>query len=118
VPEARQHARHVVTEWGYTQIARTAELVVSEIVTNAAHHARETATKNGVPPVRLRLTDWLSGVQIEVWDGSSRMPRAAQQPAPDAEAGRGLLLVEALSDCWGAYPTQGGGKVVFAVIRT
>jgi anti-sigma regulatory factor (Ser/Thr protein kinase) len=116
VPSARQHARHVVTEWGYTQIAGTAELVVSEIVTNAVRHAHQAATEIGVPPVRLRLTDWLSGVQIEVRDGSSRMPRAEQQAAPDPEAGRGLLLVGALSDCWGAYPTQDGGKVVFAVI--
>jgi len=39
-------------------------------------------------------------VIVEVWDLSTALP-AAKQPDPDAEGGRGLLLVEALTERWG-----------------
>jgi hypothetical protein len=56
------------------------------------------------------------GVQIEVWDGLDRMPQRGPDLALEAESGRGLVLVEALSTRWGAYPTAGGGKVVWATV--
>ena len=116
VPSARLHARHVFREWGHAGIAPDGEIIVSELVTNAIAASLRIAAEAGPPPVRLRLTDRPRGVQVEVWDALDRMPQRAPDPAPDAEGGRGLVLVEALSTRWGAYPAAGGGKVVWATV--
>jgi anti-sigma regulatory factor (Ser/Thr protein kinase) len=116
VPSARLHARHVFREWGHAAIAPDGELIVSEFVTNAIAASLSLPEEAGPPPVRLRLTDRPRGVQIEVWDALSRMPQRGPDPVPAAEGGRGLVLVEALSTRWGAYPAAGGGKVVWATV--
>jgi anti-sigma regulatory factor (Ser/Thr protein kinase) len=118
VPTARLHARLVLIGWGYASLAPDGELVVSELVTNAVRFARLAPTVTGAPPqVRLRITERDRGVLIEVWDGHDAMPEPADSGgAPDAEGGRGLALVAAYSARWGAYPTRGGGKVVWAEV--
>jgi hypothetical protein len=123
VPCARLHARLVLTEWGLGALADTAELVVSELVTNAVRAVdglmRSTydgRRRAGLPPVRLWLQSDLWCLVVMVWDGSDQMPRRA---APDAESqgGRGLWLVDARSDEWGAFRReQASGKVVWARI--
>jgi len=50
---------------------------------------------------------------IEVWDAAPGKPVPARTDDPDAEGGRGLLLVEALSSGWGWYATP-YGKTVWA----
>jgi serine/threonine-protein kinase RsbW len=113
VSSARLHARYVVAEWGFAAIARDCELIVSELVTNSVRHAAEVP---GRPPVRLRLSGRARGLQIEVWDASDDLPGRGRDAPPDEPGGWGLVLVDALADRWGAYRTEGGGKVVFAVI--
>jgi hypothetical protein len=54
----------------------------------------------------LWLTSDRRSVLIQVWDGDQRQPRR-RDAGPDAEAGRGLLLVEALSVQWGCYAASG-----------
>lgn len=55
---------------------------------------------------------------IQVWDGSNRVPQP-RKPHPDAESGRVLWLVEALSEDWGAFhPEYASGKVVWALAAT
>lgn len=64
--------------------------------------------------LRLR-SDW-KRIVIEVWDQSPRAPEA-RQPQPDAEDGRGLLLVDKLSERWGwDYVSGWSGKVAWAEI--
>jgi anti-sigma regulatory factor (Ser/Thr protein kinase) len=115
IPCARLHARLVLAEWDLKPLAETAELIVSELVTNAVRASGGLAERrHGLPTVRL----WLSGDQervlIEVWDADERMP-VCERPDPDAEHGRGLFLVEALSDDWGTYRPAGyPGKIVWA----
>ncbi|MGW4109152.1 ATP-binding protein, partial [Streptomyces sp. NPDC004976] len=47
-----------------------------------------------------------------------RRPLVASPADPDAESGRGLLLVTALADDWGVTDRRGGpGKTVWAVVR-
>jgi anti-sigma regulatory factor (Ser/Thr protein kinase) len=122
VPSARLHARSVAQEWGRGDIARTVELVVSELLTNALLHAAPAGAGQAEPaPVGLRLTERLDGIQVDVWDASPRMPAHAPAAAPDEGAdplpgGRGLLLVKAYSASWGFYPAAGGGKVVWSVV--
>jgi anti-sigma regulatory factor (Ser/Thr protein kinase) len=121
VPSARLHTRAVLTSWGLAGVAESAELVVSELVTNAVA-ATVAAATGGVPqPVRLRLSGRMDGqrvdaVQVEVWDAASALPRPGRDAPPDEPGGWGLVLVEAVAESWGSYPAAGGGKVVWALL--
>jgi anti-sigma regulatory factor (Ser/Thr protein kinase) len=122
VPCARVHARLVIDEWGLAALAYTAELLVSELATNAVRASAGLTRSRyggrpvpGRPPVRLWLESDRRSVLIRVWDGSDQMP---QRPEPDLESagGRGLLLVDALAAGWGTSRVEGAsGKVVWAV---
>jgi anti-sigma regulatory factor (Ser/Thr protein kinase) len=124
VPCARLHARQVLWEWHLDALSDTTELIVSELVTNAVRaSAGLTGSRRarrwvpGTPPVRLWLASDRQRVLIRVWDGNDRHP-VPQQPEPDVESGRGLLLVESLSADWGSYPPdRSSGKVVWALIE-
>jgi anti-sigma regulatory factor (Ser/Thr protein kinase) len=120
VPCARLHARHVLWEWGMSGPAETAELLVSELLTNAL---KATAGHDDRVPVRLRLSCDGARVLIEVWDADPRPPAPKDlgddgTPDLEEEGGRGLFLVAALSARWGFYPTQGpAGKVTWCEIQ-
>ena len=123
VPCARLHTRQVLWEWQLSELADTAELIVSELVTNAVHaSAGLTGSRRsgrwvpGVPAVRLWLFSDRRCVLIQVWDGNDKLP-APQHAEPDAETGRGLLLVESLSAEWGSYPPErSSGKVIWSTV--
>lgn len=114
VPCARLHARQVLWEWALADLGNDMELVVSELVTNAVAASAAVAD---TPVVRL----WLLGdgvqVLILVWDASPRRPVLVDVDE-EAEGGRGLLLVEAISATWGCFFPQDGtaGKVTWALI--
>lgn len=107
---ARKHAKAVLLEWGQAALADAAELLVSELVTNAVR-ASETLIS---PVVRLWLVSDGQSIVVHVWDGSDSMP-VRQDANPDSASGRGLLLVEALGKDWGAY-RKASGKVVWVLI--
>lgn len=118
VPCARLHARQVLWEWGLDAITETAELLVSELVTNGVKAAQATDHK---PPVQLRLSGNRACLLIEIWDGNTQppVPRELENDASalEAQGGRGLFLVEALSERWGWYPTRNPeGKVTWCEI--
>lgn len=123
VPCARLHAKQLLWEWRLDDLAATAELLVSELVTNGQRaSARLTGSRYegrwtaGAPPVRLWLNADEERVLILVWDGDCQLPEP-QSIDLDAESGRGLLLVETLSSEWGAYPLEGStGKIVWTVV--
>ena len=81
----------------------SAELAVSEIVTNALVHAGTA--------MRLRVLVLGRALRVELSDGSPRLPRR-RGFSPLTATGRGLHLVTELVDRWGAYP-DGTGKVVW-----
>lgn len=115
VPCARLHARQVLWEWGLSEVAETAELLLSELVTNAVQAARATLSDL---PVNVRLSANRDSLLIEVWDSNVQppLPRVLEHgfPEVDAESGRGLFLVETLSERWGWYPTRNPcGKVTW-----
>jgi histidine kinase-like protein len=123
VPCARLHARLVVAEWGLPALVEAAELVVSELVSNSLRSSHgldgyryQGAWRAGTPPLRLGV--WSDGrrVLVQVWDAAEGMP-VRRQPPPDDEHGRGLLLVEHLSEARGVYRLAGtSGKVTWAVV--
>jgi Histidine kinase-like ATPase domain len=122
VRSARRHARKFLHEWRVGGLADTAELLVSEMITNAvrasariANQQRETGQAPRAQRMRLWLTSDRHSVLIQVWDVDHHHP-VRQDVGPDAEAGRGLLLIEALSTQWGFYVPDGrDGKIVWAL---
>ena len=120
VPCARLHARQMLWEWGLDGLSETAELLVSELVTNAV---KVTAGQDLPLPVRLRLSSDKDRLLIEVWDADPRPPvlpglEDDGTPAPAEEGGRGLFLVATLSQRWNWYaPREWGGKVVWSELE-
>jgi anti-sigma regulatory factor (Ser/Thr protein kinase) len=113
VPCARLHARQVLCEWGEA-FSKDAELVVSELVTNAI---QASLSAESILPVRLWLSCDRSRLLIQVWD-SNRYPPVRTNADGYDESGRGLLIVEAISTKWDWHPTEDqGGKVVWALME-
>jgi anti-sigma regulatory factor (Ser/Thr protein kinase) len=119
---ARSHARAVLAEWGMTAMADTTELVVSELVTNAI---RASTDADGHPVYRddrlavVHVRLFADGVHIlaEVWDESPAAPTAKSAELDD-EGGRGLQLVEAMSESWGWTTAEDWpGKCVWVELR-
>ena len=122
-PCARLHARAVLAEWGLDDLAEAAELIVSELVTNAVRAStgpdgRPCYDGSSMPVVVLRMASDHIGLLIEVWDGIPGAPAAAH-PEPDDESGRGLMLVAAQCDGWNWQTVPGWpGKVVWAELHS
>jgi len=113
IPSARYHARHILREWQLSGLGDDVELVVAELVTNAVAASR---AMDFPFPVRMWLLSDTASVLVVVWDASPRPP-VLMDPAEDAEVGRGLLLVEAVSTRWDWHAlADGGGKVIRALI--
>jgi hypothetical protein len=122
-PCARLHTTLMLWEWELGALVRTAALVVSELVSNAVQASAGITGSRfagqwapGTPPVRVWLSADEHRLVIQVWDGSDRPP-VPQPVEPEADCGRGLLLVGSLSSEWGCYtPEKSSGKVVWAVV--
>jgi anti-sigma regulatory factor (Ser/Thr protein kinase) len=113
VPCARLHARQLLWEWGFSGISDTVETLVSELTTNALHASR---AMNRDTPIRFWLLSDKVRVIISVWDANPHPPMRLEV-GEDAESGRGLLIVEALSDKWDWYAHASlGGKVVWCEV--
>jgi len=122
-PCARLHARNIAHEWGLGALADTVELVVSELVTNAVHASADRdgrprySEETGLACVHLRLSTDGRAALIEVWDENA-MPPAPVEPSLADEGGRGLMLVDALTEHWGwSLPSSGRGKIVWALVK-
>jgi hypothetical protein len=104
VPRARRLTRARLAAWGLDDLAEIAELVVSELVTNALCHA--------AGPYRLALhaVDGVLRGEIEDASSASLLHHHARM---DDEHGRGLDLVGLLACCWGVDSTPTGKTVWF-----
>jgi anti-sigma regulatory factor (Ser/Thr protein kinase) len=102
--------------------AATAELLVSELVTNAVRFAGDTAHtlrysgRTSASLVSLSLRHFREGLLIEVYDTDNNPP-IRSSPDDDAESGRGLMLVDALCKEWSYFFPPGGGKVVYCFLE-
>jgi hypothetical protein len=113
----RGHVRAVAYEWGLPGLADTAELLASEITTNAVLASQRLTTRTNlaaVPVIRLWLTSDGICMVIHLWDASDEMP-VVKDVAANEENGRGLMLVAALGKDWGAYKKT-EGKVVWVIV--
>ncbi|GDY50923.1 hypothetical protein SVIO_015460 [Streptomyces violaceusniger] len=103
VAPLRDACARTLREWGLADTVYTAELVISELITNALRY--------GTPPVHLRLLRG-RGLICEVSDGSSTAPHMRRAATTD-EGGRGLFLVAQFAQRWGTRYTP-HGKVIWA----
>ncbi|MFF6779152.1 ATP-binding protein [Streptomyces sp. NPDC012637] len=104
VPEVRHALREMLGTWGGPGASDVAELLTSELVTNAlVHTGRGAVVTATVVPEHLR---------VEVRDFVSEMIRPCVPIADDGTHGRGLVLVQTLADSWGVED-RGVGKVVW-----
>jgi serine phosphatase RsbU (regulator of sigma subunit) len=108
VAAGRRFTRDTLAGWDEAQLVPTACLLVSELLTNAIRHTSE--------PIGLRLHHSDHEIIAEISDDHPRLPRK-MLTAPADEYGRGLTLVEALADCWGSLPAN-GGKIVWFTLAT
>ncbi|GAT79334.1 regulatory protein [Streptomyces sp. F-3] len=116
VGRARALLREQATSWKLPdEVTETAVLLLSELMTNAYRHAK-------VPPgreIRARCVLNDDGcLRVSVSDASDTLPTPREASLED-EAGRGLALVAALADDWGAAPRPGGiGKTVWFELKS
>ncbi|MFF8031482.1 ATP-binding protein [Streptomyces sp. NPDC016626] len=115
-PRGARLARLLATDWMRDRdlphrAAEAAEHLVAELAANAATHGRLAGRD-----FRLALLDRDATLRIEVTDTRGGDLPNRRVPAPDAESGRGLLLVEALADRWGVRLGPVPRKTVWAEI--
>jgi anti-sigma regulatory factor (Ser/Thr protein kinase) len=95
------------------EVTETAVLLLSELMSNAYRHAK-------VSPGREIQAGCVLGpdhLRVSVTDANDTLP-TSRRASPDDESGRGLALVAALADTWGAEPRAGGiGKSVWFELR-
>ena len=103
---ARAMVLEVLTDWGLEQLGDSAVLLVSEVVTNGVRHAgtglRLTLSRPAPDRVRIAVTDWAPRAGVHVRPSSR-----------EAEGGRGLFLVDHLSDGWGSLADDARKTVWF-----
>lgn len=115
-PRSVQHARRWVGDachsLGRDDLVDSAQLGISELVTNALLH--------GDPPIGVRIRGTVTHPRIEVLDGSVKPPEPNPNMTDDEELlatfGRGLGMVAMCSTAWGAYVLEDGKIVWFEPI--
>jgi anti-sigma regulatory factor (Ser/Thr protein kinase) len=104
---ARRFLLNTLTAWGKPEYRDDAALLLSELVTNAALHAKSEIV------VRIEL---LPGcLHLGVTDSSPRHP-TVRHYSEQSTTGRGLALVNALALRWGVEPHVDGSKTVWAEV--
>ncbi|WP_030736305.1 ATP-binding protein [Streptomyces sp. NRRL S-31] len=104
VPEARRALRELLLHWGRPGRSEIAELLTSELVTNALVHTDRDAVLTAVLEP--------GGLRVEVRDFVARRPELRGPGSDEDTHGRGMVLVQSLADSWGVRP-HGVGKSVW-----
>ena len=121
---ARRYARFFLDSCNgiSRETAETAELLVSELVTNAVRFVDDPmctlqcSERANAGLISLSIRHFREGLLIEVYDTDTNPP-VRYHAGEYAETGRGLMLVEALSKEWSYFFPPGGGKVVYCFLE-
>jgi hypothetical protein len=105
--EARSQVREVIRAWKVPVDPDIAILLTSDLVTNTITHGDGETVTLAIRCSRGRL-------RVDVYDSPRSVPVQADGPV-DAEIGRGLVLVAALSTEWGSFRTPAGKAVYFTL---
>ena len=102
---ARLFVGEMLKRWRFETVVESAELLTSELVTNAVLHAGTEVQ------VIVEARD--QTVHVEVIDLTKRQPVARESPFDDLQTGRGLTLLDGLASSWGVNPLDRGKSVWF-----
>lgn len=117
VKTSRNFTRTTLADWRLSGLTDMAELVVSELVTNALRHGVPSAhSAAGDHCIRLRLLAQAPFVMCMVTDPGAGIP-VLRDSGPTEECGRGLNVVESCCVRWGWQHLGEGGKIVWALLR-
>jgi hypothetical protein len=100
---ARRFTARTLRSWKMAEEGDVVLLVVSELVTNALIHTQGE--------VRLDLVLTEDRIRVAVSDSSPRAPAKPVSVDWESTGGRGILLVEAMTESWGSVPVSGGKQV-------
>ncbi|MEK9520684.1 ATP-binding protein [Streptomyces venezuelae] len=107
---ARRLVRTALTLWGLDSLAEDATLVMTELVSNAVDHSR-------LPSIRVIVSrPSANAVRVGVVDRSRALPTLRTDSDDDEPRGRGLLLIDTLTDDWGTELYR-WGKQVWAELK-
>ncbi|WP_052440497.1 ATP-binding protein [Streptacidiphilus anmyonensis] len=106
VRHARRITRTALAAWGAADLVDSAEMIVSELVTNAMRYG------SGPVDLTLALTD--AGLRVSVTDEGTALP-SAREAGEDALGGRGLQIVRLLAESWDVV-VRLTGKTVTCVL--
>ena len=109
VREARGTVRRLLERWGLAGLGETAELCASELATNAVLHAQS--------PLLLAVVLLPDAVRVEVEDAAPGPIEPGALVDDGAESGRGLAIVDALTESWGVEQRSAGKTVWFELRR-
>ncbi|MCA1219777.1 ATP-binding protein [Streptomyces sp. 8L] len=118
VSEARRFTGFALRDWALGHLADNAALIVSELLSNALRHglAANPGARSGQPSaVWLGLLQRRGTVLFAVCDHSSSVPEL-REPDYYAQSGRGLHIIECLSEAWGWTTPDTDGKAVWAAV--
>jgi len=104
VTVSRRTLRLILTMHGLISLVDTAELLATELVSNAVRHTKG--------PAALRVR-WSAGVlRIGAWDADPQPPQPPEElgQLADSEDGRGMGMIRSCSDLWGWQPLSRFGK--------
>ncbi|TWF83330.1 anti-sigma regulatory factor (Ser/Thr protein kinase) [Streptomyces capillispiralis] len=114
---ARSFTRATLDGWSLGHHCDDAALVMTELAANAVTHAAPRCA--GAPDVRLGFRLEPAHLLLTVSDPDDHAPVLAPGAGSDLEEhGRGLCIVDALSEAWGWTPTPPAGKTVWARLST
>ncbi len=105
--QARDHVRDTLGSWRVPVDEEVVTLLTSELVTNAIRHTSGRG-------ITLDISWWPDLLRVGVHDSSTAQPVRRDVP-PDAETGRGLMLLTALAAEWGVIPDPAGKSVYFTL---
>ncbi|MET8572248.1 SpoIIE family protein phosphatase [Streptomyces sp. NPDC004783] len=110
---ARQHLRELLHDWPDEEQRDAVVLLLSEVLTNVLVHtdadALLVAEVRGEPGERR--------IRVEVTDSGDDLPHK-RRPGEMASSGRGLMLIELLSDAWGVAPRGEGKSIWFEIYES
>ncbi|MEU9419119.1 ATP-binding protein [Streptomyces sp. NPDC051000] len=104
----RRILRMYLASWGLAPLTHAAELALTELIANVVRHVPGRGCS-------VLILCRPGGLRVEVSDGCRALPRVVRPTgaAELPEGGRGLLLIEAVTDRWGADPSPTGKTVWF-----
>jgi anti-sigma regulatory factor (Ser/Thr protein kinase) len=105
---ARQFAVRATVAAGWEDHVDDVALLICELATNAVLH--------GQRPIAVTVEAGEDRLRVEVKDAAPALP-VELDTGPEVERGRGLAIVDAVADEWGAERVAGNGKVVWAELR-